>query len=266
MHPKVNGGKCSLWTFQGFILCIILVELCSTQGTIQTQNKDVQLGGNVTLKCMPTKDLNTLLVTWQKKTDQGVENMAVFNETAGGNVFLPYKHRIGFDVLGLNETAITFWNVSHQDHGCYYCIFNTFPLGSIKGNPCISVYDNLKAFLHYQIADGHLNATCFATGLPRPNISWVASGGEKNEREIRNPNGTVSVISSILVNVSSLKKQLICRIAHRGEERDLKGPVAERGYLDPVLLSVVLLIIVVILITIAICCWRRHRKKPSGKF
>lgn len=96
-------------------------------------------------------------------------------------------------------------------------------------NILICVTDHLNTFLQYRVADGHLNASCFATGLPRPNISWVPSGGEKNEREITNPNGTVSLISSILVDVSSLKQPLICRVTHRGEQRDLQWPEAERG-------------------------------------
>ncbi|XP_020665746.3 OX-2 membrane glycoprotein [Pogona vitticeps] len=263
MHAKVNDGKYSLWTFQRLSLCIILVELCRTHEDISTQDKDVELGGNVTLSCTPTKHYDTVQVTWQEKTDQGIENMAVYNKT-GGNVLPPYKHRIRFVAPGLNDTAITFWNVSIQDNGCYYCIFNTYPLGPISGNPCLSVYDHLQTFLHYQIFDGHLNASCIATGFPRPNISWVASGAEKNEKEVTNPNGTVSVISSILVNVSSLKQQPICRVTHRREETDLKIPEAERGYLDPVVLTVLVLIIVVILVIIAVCCWRRHRKKRSG--
>lgn len=112
---------------------------------ILTQDKDVELGGNVTLRCVLKNHHAPCLVAWQKETDRGTENMAVYNETTGGNVFPPYKRRIGFAVLGLSDTAITFWNVSHQEDGCYSCVFFNFPLGPITGKPCLSVYG--KSFL-----------------------------------------------------------------------------------------------------------------------
>lgn len=44
------------------------------------------------------------------------------------------------------------------------------------------------------------------------------------------------------------------------------SPFLHTGYLDPVVLTVLVLIIVAILVIIAVCCWRRHRKKRSGRF
>ncbi|XP_061485503.1 OX-2 membrane glycoprotein-like [Rhineura floridana] len=263
MPPKVGEGVCSPWTFQGLTLCIMSIVFCRIQGAILTNNAEVELGGNATLRCTLTNhQFKTIQVSWQKAINQNFVNMAVYyNETFIAD---SYKGRINFTIIEVNDTAITFWNVSTQENGCYRCIFNTFPGGAFEGDSCLSVYDNLNTFLHYTVSDGHLNATCLATGFPRPNISWIAPGAEKNEHEIANPNGTVSVTSKILVNTSSshFGQELICKVTHRGKETDIKVPVKKRGYwyLVPVVITVSVLISVIVVI-IVVCCWKRHMKK-----
>ncbi|XP_008105959.3 OX-2 membrane glycoprotein [Anolis carolinensis] len=231
MPPKVKEGNCSLWIFQNLIGCIILTELCRIQGAIITHNKDVELGGKATLRCTPSKLYETTQVTWQKQMNGSLVNIAVYHNVRGPKIVLP-DAQFNFTVLGVNETAITFWNASIQDNGCYQCIFNTFPLGPVTGKPCLSVYAHLNTFIHYKTSKTHTDATCFATSFPHPQISWLTQGGKMNEKQVTNPNGTVSVMSSIFLNTSESQvgQELICRVKHRGKEVDLKLALPGRGH------------------------------------
>ncbi|XP_053168514.1 OX-2 membrane glycoprotein-like isoform X2 [Hemicordylus capensis] len=228
---KVNEDFSSPWTFQGLIVGIISILFSSAQGSIEPQNEAVELGGNVSLRCVLKETLEVTQVTWQKKIDGNFDNIGTYGKGKNQTINNGYKGKVNIRVLELKETAITFWNVSIQENACYRCIFNTLT-GPISKEPCLDVYDHLRSFLHYRISDGHLNATCFATGLPRPNISWVPARGEKTENEIINPNGTLSVISSILVNTSDSQyaQDLICKVSHRGVEREFKVPMKEKGF------------------------------------
>ncbi|CAI5772864.1 OX-2 membrane glycoproteinglycoprotein-like-like [Podarcis lilfordi] len=192
MRPKLNEGLCSPWTFQGLTLCIICIVLCRIKGAILTSDRDVELGGNATLRCTLTKSLPTVQVTWQQEVNKNVVNLAAYDNNQIPHINDQYKGRVNLTILEFNDTAISFWNVSTQENGCYRCIFNIFPLGSTSKTTCLSVYGRLNTFLHHSISDGRLNATCSATGFPRPNITWVAPRGLKEEHEITNPNGTVS--------------------------------------------------------------------------
>ncbi|ETE66244.1 OX-2 membrane glycoprotein, partial [Ophiophagus hannah] len=162
--------------------------------SVRTSNQDVELGGNVTLRCT-LQHSNIYQITWTKKKNENDENIATYKKDTGSTV-LKYKDRINFIVLSLQDTAINLLNVSTEDNGCYECVFLLFPEGPVKGQPCLSVY---------------------ATGFPRPNISWFPSGGEKKEKDITNPNGTLSVISNIFVSMPNVKQGLACHISHRGK-------------------------------------------------
>uniref|UniRef100_A0A8C6X743 Ig-like domain-containing protein n=1 Tax=Naja naja TaxID=35670 RepID=A0A8C6X743_NAJNA len=185
--------------------------------------------------------------------------IATYNKDTGSAV-LKYKDRINFTVWSLQDTAINLLNVSTEDNGCYECAFLLFPEGPVRGQPCLSVYDDLKISTGYNISDNHLHANCLATGFPRPNISWFLSGVcEKKEKDTTNPNGTLSVISHISVNMSNVKQGLTCHISHRGKT------INHTKKYFPVIPIVLALILVILVIVVGICCWRRQRKKHRGK-
>ncbi|XP_034970667.1 OX-2 membrane glycoprotein [Zootoca vivipara] len=261
MRPKLNEGLCSPWAFQGLTLCIICIVLCRIKGAILTHDRDVELGGNATLRCtLPVVESSeTVQVTWQQEVNKNFVNLAAYTNKSILNIDDRYKGRVNLTIFEHNDTAISFWNVSTQENGCYRCIFNIYPQGSKRNKACLSVYGRLNTFLHYSISDGRLNATCLATGFPRPNITWVAPRGLKEEHEITNPNGTVSVISNILVNASDSHsgQEMICKVTHRGKEMDLKVP--RKGYPYAVVVTVLFLISLTVVI-IAVCCWKRHQK------
>ncbi|KAJ6662694.1 hypothetical protein lerEdw1_011334 [Lerista edwardsae] len=246
---------------------IINCEFCVATGEIVTQNEEVELGGNVTLRCILTsrRTDNVFQVTWQKQIDRNFENMAVNQNSKDINILEPYRHLLNFTVLDLNDTAITFWHVSTKENGCYRCMFHAFPSpAEFSTITCLSVYDQLTAFVHYDSSNGHVIANCSATGFPRPSISWVIPPDEKNEKEMVNPNGTVSVMSSVRVNTPSSKygQELICKVTHRGNEIFFKVPLKEKGCWNPVpIVLTVLAVVILIVILIVVVCWRRHRKK-----
>uniref|UniRef100_A0A2H6MX38 Ig-like domain-containing protein n=2 Tax=Micrurus carvalhoi TaxID=3147026 RepID=A0A2H6MX38_9SAUR len=259
-------GIYTTWTLQYLALCVIAVMFCSTQGSVRTSNQDVELGGNVTLRCTSLPHSNIYQITWTKKKNGNDENIATYKEDTGSTV-LKYKDRINFTVWSLHDTAINLLNVSTEDNGCYECAFLLFPEGPVRGQPCLSVYDDLKTSIDYNISDNRLHANCLATGFPRPNISWSLSG-EKEEKDITNPNGTLSVISNIFVSKSNVNKQgLTCHISHRGKMINievLRNEMDNTKKSFPVIPVVLALILVILVIIVGVCCWRRQRKKHRG--
>lgn len=247
-------------------MVVVSLVLSRVQGDVMTHSKEVELNGNVTLRCILTGTHRVVQVSWQKQTDGNFENIAVNQESKDINVLGPYKHQLSFTAFALNDTAITFWKVSTKESGCYRCIFHTFPPPDFTETPCLSVYSSLTTFMHYTIFDGHVNATCFATGFPRPNITWVTSPDEMNEKEITNTNGTVSVMSSICVKTSSSKyaQDQICKVTHRGKEKFFNVPVKEKGRWNPIPVVLTVLTVIVVIVIIVVVCWRRHRKKQRG--
>ncbi|XP_034270698.2 LOW QUALITY PROTEIN: OX-2 membrane glycoprotein [Pantherophis guttatus] len=258
-------GIYTTWTLQDLALCIIAVVFCSTQGSVMTSNQDVELGGNVTLRCL-FQQPHIYQVTWRKKKNGNDENIATYKKDTGSTV-LKYKDRINFIIGSPQDTAINLLNVSTEDNGCYECAFLLFPIGPVIGQPCLSVYDDLKTSIDYNVSDNHLHAKCLATGFPRPNISWFPSGGEKKEKDITNPNGTLSVISNILISKSNVEQGLTCHISHRGKMISLEvlGKEIDHTKISfPVVPVVLALILVILVIVVSVCCWRRQRKKHRG--
>ncbi|KAK9402250.1 OX-2 membrane glycoprotein [Crotalus adamanteus] len=214
-------GIYTTWTLQDLALCVIAVVFCSTQGSVMTSNQDVELGGNVTLRCTLLQHSNIYQVTWAKKKNGNDENIATYKKDTG----------------------------------------------PVMGQPCLSVYDNLKTSTDHNISDNHLRANCLATGFPRPNISWFPPEGEKKEKDITNPNGTLSVISNIFVSMSKVKQGLTCHVTHRGKTISIEvlGKEIDRTKKSfPVIPVVLALILVILVIVVGICGWRRQRKKHRG--
>ncbi|KAM6446770.1 OX-2 membrane glycoprotein-like isoform 2-T2 [Liasis olivaceus] len=263
---KRMKGIYSTRALQDLALCIIAVMFCSTQGTVMTSNQDVELGGNVTLRCTLIQHHNIHQVTWKKIKTGNDENIATYDKDTGASV-LKYKDRISFTVWSLQDSAINLSNVSTEDNGCYLCMFLSFPEGPAMGQPCLSVYDDLKSSISYNIFGNYLSANCSATGFPRPNISWFPPEIEKKETDIVNPNGTLSVISNIFVGISNVEQELTCQVIHRGKTINIKLPGKEKDQTKnsflvvPILLAVILVILVIV---VGVCCWRRQRKKHRG--
>lgn len=112
-------------------------------GAAQVIHKSVQVitaGRNVTLHCQLAGMHDVVQITWQKEHEKTKTNVATYSEAHGSQVLGEYQSNVHLFQSGLKVSAITFRAVTFQDEGCYNCIFNTFPLGSITGKTCLKVY------------------------------------------------------------------------------------------------------------------------------
>lgn len=107
---------------------------------VVTQDEREQLYTPASLRCSLQNAQEVLIVTWQKKKAVSPENMVTFSENHGVVIQPAYKDKINITQLGLQNTTITFWNITLEDEGCYMCLFNTFGSGKISGTACLTVY------------------------------------------------------------------------------------------------------------------------------
>ncbi|XP_030059536.1 OX-2 membrane glycoprotein [Microcaecilia unicolor] len=239
---QMKGCHTCCLCFWDLIFCVMSMALYSSQGDILTEERTaIKLGKAATLKCTLLKQYDVLQVTWQK-SGSPLPNIATYSSTNGVNVIKDYRDHLNFTLLGLNETAITLWRTSVQDEGCYLCIFNTYPLGSIHDTTCLSVYEQLLGSLQYTISDGQLNATCIATGWPAAILSWPKMEKRPSKSsKMENANGTVTVTSWVAVNDSQsfLGTELVCRAQQNQEEFFYRKVVGKTSGLNQVSIALI---------------------------
>ncbi|NXR13673.1 OX2G protein, partial [Semnornis frantzii] len=194
----------------------------------QAEQTNVTMGNNVTLRCVLTEPRDVVQVTWQKDSENSNSNIATYSNIKGLKIHEPYQDRMNFTSLVLNETSITFWDTTMDDSGCYTCVFNTFPFGSLSGHTCLNVL-GLNASVHYNISDDHLVAICNAVGLPEPTITWNnLFNSTPTQQKVKHTSGIVSVTSKLEINTQSIiVKDLTCRVSNRNEKMEF--PVEMRG-------------------------------------
>ncbi|KAM9388240.1 OX-2 membrane glycoprotein [Phaethornis superciliosus] len=224
----------------------------------QAKQRNVKVGDSVTLGCVLTEPKDVLQVTWQKDAETSVKNIATYSTAKGLRIHKPYQDRMNLTSLVLNETSITFWDTRMDDSGCYTCIFNTFPSGSISGHTCLNVF-GLNASVHYNSSGDNLVAICSAVGLPEPTITWNNLFNSTPTQEmVRHTNGLVSITSKLEINTQSISVQnLICRVNNTNEKMEL--PMKIKGDEGSSLLWLTIpggiLIVIVVLTT---PCWRKR--------
>ncbi|NXS44106.1 OX2G protein, partial [Balaeniceps rex] len=227
----------------------------------QAEHRNVKVGDNVTLGCALTEPKDVVQVTWQKDSEKSPNNIATYSNTKVLKIHEPYRDRMNFTSLVLNETSITFWDTRMDDSGCYMCLFNTFPSGSFSGRTCLSVF-GLNASVHYNISEGRLIAVCNAVGFPEPTITWNnLFNSTPTQETVRHTNGPVSITSKLeIYNTQSIGVQdLTCRVSNVNEKMEL--PVKMKGEEGSSLLwlmitaGILIVFIVLILITLY---WRKR--------
>ncbi|XP_008977042.2 OX-2 membrane glycoprotein isoform X3 [Pan paniscus] len=259
---------CHLSTYS-LVWVMAAVVLCTAQVQVVTQDEREQLYTPASLKCSLQNAQEALIVTWQKKKAVSPENMVTFSENHGVVIQPAYKDKINITQLGLQNSTITFWNITLEDEGCYMCLFNTFGFGKISGTACLTVYVQPIVSLHYKFSEDHLNITCSATARPAPMVFWKVprSGIENSTVTLSHPNGTTSVTSILHIKdpKNQVGKEVICQVLHLGAVTDFKQTV-NKGYWFsvPLLLSIVSLVILLVLISILLY-WKRHRNQDRGE-
>ncbi|NXI55215.1 OX2G protein, partial [Chloroceryle aenea] len=230
------------------------------------EHRNVKVGNSVTLGCVLTESLEVLQVTWQKDSEKAHDNIATYSTVKGLKIHEPYQDRMNFTSLKLNETNITFWHTTMDDSGCYKCLFNTFPFGSLSGRTCLSVF-GLNASVRYNISGGHLIAICNAVGLPEPTITWSNLFNSTPTQEVvRHSNGMVSITSKLEVNsAQSISRQdLSCRVYNMNEKMEL--PVKMKGDEGSLWLGLTItvgIVIVAVVLILTVLCWRKKLCRRS---
>ncbi|XP_011788167.1 PREDICTED: OX-2 membrane glycoprotein isoform X1 [Colobus angolensis palliatus] len=267
-YQVIRMPFCHLSTYS-LVWGMAAVVLCAAQVQVLTQDEREQLYTPASLRCSLQNAQEVLIVTWQKKKAVSPENMVTFSENHGVVIQPAYKDKINITQLGLQNSTITFWNITLEDEGCYMCLFNTFGSGKISGTACLTVYVQPIVSLHYKYSEDHLNITCSATARPAPMIFWKVprSGIENSTVTLSHPNGTTSVTSILQVKdpKNQVGKEVICQVLHLGTVTDFRQTV-NKGYWFsvPLLLSIVSLVILLVLISILLY-WKRHRNQDRGE-
>lgn len=167
------------------------------------------IGTDVILHCSFANPLPTVKitqVTWQKASNGSKQNMAIYNPTMGVSVLPPYEKRVEFLRPSFIDGTIRLSHLELEDEGMYICEFATFPTGNRESQLNLTVMakptnwiEGTQAVLRARKGqdDKVLVATCTsANGKPPSVVSWETRlKGEAEYQEIRNPNGTVTVIS-----------------------------------------------------------------------
>ncbi|KAJ6650790.1 hypothetical protein lerEdw1_003994 [Lerista edwardsae] len=220
---------CTLWTavadsLKNLCHCWVLLA-----GATQVIHKTVHIatvGENVTLQCKLSKRYDVVQVTWQKENGKAKTNLATYSDADGSKVLGKDQSHVQISQSGLSISALTFLGVQLKDDGCYNCIFNTFPLGSIPGRTCLKVYSLTEPTLDVKrVASPDneetelLELSCSVTGKPAPQITWKGIQPllkKPSQSTFYHPNQTVTVVSN-LTYVSSKdawENPITCVVQH----------------------------------------------------
>ena len=107
------------------------------------------VGGEAGFSCQLLQIKDVVQVTWHKVLPEGERNLISYHKKYGQDVNPAFKDKIGFTDAGLQNSSIFIRNVTEEDEGCYLCLFNADPEGSLTGTTCLQVYGKVKSFLLY---------------------------------------------------------------------------------------------------------------------
>ncbi|CAK6970730.1 OX-2 membrane glycoprotein-like [Scomber scombrus] len=175
---------------------------------IQTQQTVVaKAGEDVLLSCrlMQTKDV--LQVTWQKLLPEGKKNCATYSDHFGETVNPGFQGKVEFKDAGLQNCSIVIRKAMEKDEACYYCLFNTFPDGSLTGKTCLRLYELHEPILQIRESNSteETVVSCSATGRPAPTVTLNVPQQDlyfsnSSIVSVTNTNGTVTVTTTALLS------------------------------------------------------------------
>ncbi|XP_067439962.1 butyrophilin-like protein 2 [Thunnus thynnus] len=182
-----------------------LTAVIQTQQTVMAA-----VGEDVHLSCQLMQSKNVFQVTWQKLSPDGKKNnCATCNKNFGQTVNPGFKGKVEFKDAGLQNCSIVIRKVMEQDEGCYLCVFNTFPDGSLTGRTCLQLYELHEPIL--QITESNSTeetvVSCSATGRPAPTVTLNVPQQDlyfshNSTVSVTNTNGTVTVTTTAVLSGS----------------------------------------------------------------
>ncbi|XP_041332384.1 nectin-1-like, partial [Pyrgilauda ruficollis] len=191
------------------------------------------IGTDVVLHCSFTNPLPIVKitqVTWQKATNGTKQNVAIYNPAMGVSILSPYKERVTFRNPSFKDGTIQLSRLELEDEGVYICEFATFPTGNREGQLNLTVLAKptnwMEGTKRPLIAKSGrtekiLVATCTSSnGKPPSTVTWDTKlKGEAEFQEIRNSNGTITVISRyrLVPSREAHRQQLMCVVNYQLE-------------------------------------------------
>ncbi|XP_053170256.1 OX-2 membrane glycoprotein-like [Scomber japonicus] len=175
---------------------------------VQTQQHVmVKVGEDVHLSCqlMQTKDV--LQVTWQKDLPEGKKNLGSYNKYFKKTVNPGFQDKVEFKDAGLKNCSIVIRKVMEQDEGCYLCLFNTYPDGSLTGRTCLHLYELHEPILQIRESNSSEETvvSCSATGRPAPTVTLNVPQQDlyfsnSSTVSVTNTNATVTVTTTAVLS------------------------------------------------------------------
>uniref|UniRef100_A0A8B9PLU6 Nectin cell adhesion molecule 1 n=1 Tax=Apteryx owenii TaxID=8824 RepID=A0A8B9PLU6_APTOW len=222
------------WSADGVSGCAGLLRLVlrvTAQTVIVNDTVSGFIGTDVVLHCSFTNLLPSVKitqVTWQKSTNGTKQNVAIYNPAMGVSILSPYKERVTFRNPSFKDVTIQLSRLELEDEGVYICEFATFPTGNRESQLNLTVLAKptnwMEGTTRPLIAKSGrtekiLVATCTSSnGKPPSTVTWDTKlKGEAEFQEIRNSNGTITVISRyrLVPSREAHRQQLMCVVNYQ---------------------------------------------------
>ncbi|XP_050178923.1 nectin-1 isoform X4 [Myiozetetes cayanensis] len=223
--------RASWWTIGVCILAAALLPGLRAQTVLVNDTVSGFIGTDVVLHCSftnPLPNVKITQVTWQKATNGTKQNVAIYNPAMGVSILSPYKERVTFRNPSFKDGTIQLSRLELEDEGVYICEFATFPTGNREGQLNLTVLAKptnwMEGTKRPLIAKSGrtekiLVATCTSSnGKPPSTVTWDTKlKGEAEFQEIRNSNGTFTVISRyrLVPSREAHRQQLMCVVNYQ---------------------------------------------------
>ncbi|XP_073512739.1 nectin-1 isoform X1 [Phyllobates terribilis] len=236
MAPDRKGSCCCRCLWWPLTISFIIASVFKGVHSQIVQVNDTvsgYVGTDVILHCSlinPQPNVKITQVTWQKSTNGSKQNVAIFNPSMGVSILSPYKERVVFQNPSHRDGTIQISQLQLEDEGAYICEFATFPTGNRESQLNLTVLakpiNNMEETSKQLVANPRSKekvvvATCMsANGKPPSTITWETKlKGEAEYQEIKNDNGTVTVISryKLLPTREAHRQSLTCVINYQTE-------------------------------------------------
>ncbi|XP_078147095.1 OX-2 membrane glycoprotein-like [Centroberyx gerrardi] len=177
-----------------------LTETIRTQQTVMAT-----MGQEAHFNCQLTLSKEVHQVTWQKVLPEGDKNIGTYNKVFGARVNSDFLGRVEFQDAGLQNCSIVISSVTKQDEGCYRCLFNTYPEGTLAGKTCLKVYEHEPTLHITKSNSGRSLVSCSATSRPAPAVTLMVPGRDFSSSNystasVTNANGTVTVTATAVLS------------------------------------------------------------------
>ncbi|XP_006258219.1 nectin-1 isoform X2 [Alligator mississippiensis] len=219
------------WTVRVCLLAASLFPGLQAQTVLVNDTVSGFIGTDVVLHCSftnPLPNVKITQVTWQKATNGSKQNVAIYNPAMGVSILSPYKGRVKFLNPSFQDGTIQLFRLQLDDEGVYICEFATFPTGNRESQLNLTVLAKPNNWMEgttrpliarVGMTEKILVATCTSSnGKPPSSVTWDTTlKGAAEFQEIRNTNGTVTVISRyrLVPSREAHRQQLMCIVNYQ---------------------------------------------------